>query len=134
SHDTGRMERIVSNKLSKLYQYIAARDYEDKYVMLDALSKTMQLYNWHHNIKHEVSAEFTAMETHITDVLCSVFDLPEKKELRKTLVKARTNVEEWQNLIRRISKQALLYMPNAQKKSPPPRTAVRNDKTVPPSQ
>lgn len=133
SHDTGRMERIVSNKLAKLYQYIAARDYEDKYIMLDALSKTMQLYNWHHNIKREVSSEFTAMETHITDVLCSVFDLPEKKEMRKSLMKARTDVEEWQNLIRKLSKQALLYLPHAQKKSPPPRTAVRNSPDAPTS-
>ena len=101
------MERIVSNKLSQLYEYICVRDFTDKYVMLDALSKVMQLYNFHHNIKGEVSAGYNALEDSIADQITSVFRLPDKEAMRTQLNKARADIEEWHNLASQLARRVI---------------------------
>lgn len=128
SHDTGRMERIVSNKLSQLYDYICVRDFTDKYVMLDALSKVMQLYNFHHNIKAEVSAGYNALEDSIADQITSVFRLPDKEAMRTQLNKARADIEEWHNLAGQLARKIINKQAGkaSGKKYPPPMHAVHS--------
>lgn len=133
SHDTGRMERIVSNKLQNLYKYVADRDFSDKYQMLDAINKTMCLYNMHHNIKAEVSASYDALEQHVSDVVCSVFQLPNKQQMRAALNMARVDIEEWHDIVAKVAKEVIARQLNAHRKMPLPRTAVRNSPDAPTS-
>lgn len=123
-HDTGRMERIVSNKLQKLYNYVCERSYSDKYEMLGAIQKTMCLFNAHHNIKAEIAGSYDAMETHLSEVIRSVFCLPDKEAMRTTLFKARVSIEEWDSLATKLAKKILTSGEYAHFSSPPPSTAV----------
>lgn len=132
-HDTGRMERIVSNKLQKLYKYIADRDFSDKYEMLAAVEKTICLYNAHHNIKAEVAASYDALETHVADFVASVFQLPDKMQLRSALNTARVDIEEWHDIAAKITKEVISRQLHAHRQMPPPRTAVRNSNNKPSS-
>lgn len=104
-HDTGRMERIVSNKLAELYEYIAQRDYSDKYVMLDAMRRVIEMYNVHHNIKYEISSGLSALESSIVDTITSVFGLPDKAKMRTQLFRARSSIEEWHSLAASMAKK-----------------------------
>lgn len=133
TRDTGRMERIVSNKLTKLRDYVMSRDASDKYEMLDALDKCIQLYNCHHNIKAELTAQYDALESHVADTITSIFQLPDKSVIRSNLHHARVHIEEWDNLAaqmaRNVIKRSAEQTP-CTKCIPPPRAAARNDKTL----
>ena len=107
NHDTGRMERIVSNKLLQLYDYVAVRDYTDKYAFLHALETTIEVYNAHHNIKAEVSDSLAAMENHLMLVICNTFQLPEKSSLLSRIRSARSDLSEWESLARQLAREVI---------------------------
>ena len=133
SRDTGRMERVVSNKLIKLRDYIISRDSVDKYEMLSALDKCIQLYNFHHNIKAEVTTQVDALESHVAETITTIFQLPDKQAIRSNLHAARVNIEEWNNLAasmaRQVIKEAAAHK-SCTKSIPPPRAVARNNKTL----
>lgn len=132
SCDTGRMERIVSNKLVQLKQYLISRNAGDKYVMLNALDKCIQLYNVHHNIKKEVHSQTNALEDHVTDTIVSVFQLPDKSLIRSRLHAARVSIDEWDELAKQMARQVIKQaaeQSSCTQGMPPPRAAARNDST-----
>lgn len=132
TRDTGRMERIVSNKLIQLRDYVIARDAGDKYEYINALDKCIALYNVHHNIKAELTTQYDALESHLADTISSVFQLPDKMAIRSRLHMCRVNVDEWdeyaKELARQVIKQAAEQKP-CTKCIPPPRAAARHSST-----
>lgn len=136
TRDTGRMERIVSNKLIQLRDYIISRDAGDKYEMLQALDKCITIYNVHHNIKAELTSQFDALESHVTDTISSVFQLPDKTLIRSRLHTARVNIDEWHALAKDMARQVIKR--SAEQSSctqgmPPPRAVARHSSNEPAS-
>lgn len=128
--DTGRMEKIVSNKLDEMYKYIADRDFSNKYEMLQAIDKVKTMYNVHHSIKDRTNYELKVMEKRVADVITSTFDLPSHEETLIALHKGRKNIEEWQYLARRIAGKIVAKQLHAHFPSPSPRAVARNGLNV----
>lgn len=136
TRDTGRMERIVSNKLIKLRDYIIARDAGDKYEMLDALDKCIALYNVHHNIKAELTSQYDALESHVSDTISSVFQLPDKMAIRTRLHSCRVHIDEWDALAKQMAREVIkrsAKQTTCTQGMPPPRAAARHSSDEPAS-
>lgn len=132
TRDTGRMERIVSNKLIRMRDYVIARDAGDKYEYLSALDKVIALYNCHHNIKAELTSQYDALESSLAETISTIFQLPDKMAIRSNLCKARVHIDEWNSIATQMARQLVKQSAEHQsctKCIPPPRTEVRNDKT-----
>lgn len=133
SNDTGRMERIVSNKLDKLRDYIDSHHDSDKYDALRSLDATIALFNTHHNIKKEVSATYNALEDVLAEEASTVFRLPSKEVTRSRLHAARVHIDELRSKAHDLAAQVIasdILQPSCTECIPPPRAEARNGFTL----
>lgn len=129
--DTGRMEQIIANRLRDMRSYLQSHDLKDKYTMLDAVSKTIELFDKHFEIKTRTDAVGRNLENDLFDAIRSAFNLPNTEAAYYNLTRARKNLSFWQQVAREVSRSLIHNISHAHSSSPPPRTAVRNDFTLP---
>lgn len=111
SHDTGRMERIVSNKLTNIYNDLIDRDFVNKEEELQLLQRTITIFNNYHNIKsHRRQREVSILKA-VTEATEDVYSLPSDEEMIKRIGTARKHIEELKQEARTIAKQTLANCP-----------------------
>lgn len=129
--DTGRMESIVARRLWSMRDYIQSHDLKDKYTMLDAISKTIELFEKHCEIKEVTNHVATNLQDDFLDAIKSAFNLPRTEAAYYNLTRARKNLSFWQQVAKEVARSLIHNISNAHSSSPPPRTEVRNDFTLP---
>lgn len=129
--DTGRMEQIIANRLRDMRSYLQSHELKDKYTMLDAVSKTIELFDKHFEIKTVTDRVGKNLEEDLFDAIRSAFNLPSAESAYYNLTRARKNLSFWQQVAREVSRSLIHNISHAYSKSPPPRTAVRNDFALP---
>lgn len=129
--DSGHMEKIVFRKLLDMRSYLQSHDLTDKYTMLDAVSKTIELYEKHFEIKDVTNILARRMVDDLTDESKSAFNLPREENAYYNLTRARKSFSFWQAVAQEISRNIVKEIQNAHSDSPQPRTAVRNDFNLP---
>ena len=99
NHDTGRMEKIVFNKLEDMRSYLHDRNSKDKYTYIDALDKVIVLYQNHHKLKRRAHEEYDELRLNLQTKLESVLDIPDKQRILKLTGHARCHKEALESLI-----------------------------------
>lgn len=120
NHDTGRMERIVSNKLQNLLEYVEHTDIIDKYKEMDALQRTIDVYNWHHNIKKKVRQQELILDGEAKGVALSILDCHGKQDFIQRVGLARQNIERVLQKVQKYAQSEIYAQPHAHGASPPP--------------
>lgn len=131
SSDTGRMEHIIANRLRDMKSYLQSSNLRDKYTMLDAVSKTIELFDKHFEIKDITSSTEKTVQQDILDAIVSAFNLPKTEDAYYNLTRARKNLSFWKQVAQEISLAMIKEISHAHSSSPSPRTAVRNSFTLP---
>ena len=129
--DSGRMESIIANRLRSMRSYIQSHDFKDKYTMLDAVSKTIELFDKHCEIKSITTHQGELLDENLLDAIKSAFNLPKTEEAYYNITRARKNLSFWQQIAKEISRSIVHNITNAHSQSPPPRAAARNDFNLP---
>ena len=129
--DTGRMESIISRKLHSMRDYIQSHDLKDKFTMLDAITKTIELFDKHCEIKTTTTHTGELLQEDIMDAIQSAFNLPKVESAYYNLTRARKNLSFWKQVSIEISRSILFNITHAHSQSPPPRAAARNCFTLP---
>ena len=129
--DSGRMEHIISNRLRDMRSYLLSHDLKDKYTMLDAVSKTIELFDKHFEIKETTDYTGKSLEREILDTILSAFNLPRTEDAYYNLTRARKNLSFWRQVSTEIARGIVHAIAHAHSSSPPPRAAARNSFTLP---
>lgn len=131
--DSGRMEKIVSRKLHQMFEAVQLGECSDKRIMADALSKVIQLFDQHFQIKDQVAWSGRKLEELFRDPLLSSLHLPTKEAEFYNLTKARRNLGKWERIANLLCEALLKEIKNAHSASPLPRAVARNGQTLPSS-
>lgn len=133
SVDSGRMEKIVSRRLHLMFEAVQMGQCSDKPVIADALSKVIQLYDQHYEIKDNVAFAGKRLAEMLHDPLLSSLHLPTKESEFYNLTRARRNLSRWERIAHHIGEALLKEIKNAHSDSPLPRAVARNGQTLPSS-
>ena len=131
--DSGRMEKIVSRKLRQMYESVQQGQCSDKRIMADALSKVIQIYDQHFQIKDQVTEQGKKLEELFREPLLSSLHLPTKEAEFYNLTNARRNLGKWERVAQLLCEALLNEIKHAHSDSPLPRAAARNGITLPSS-
>ena len=129
--DTGRMEHIIANRLRDMRSYLQSHELKDKYTMLDAVTKTIELFDKHFEIKEATDYVGKNLQQDILDTIISAFNLPKQEDAYYNLTRARKNLSFWKQVSTEIARGLVRSIANAHSASPPPRAAARNSFTLP---
>lgn len=129
STDCGRMEKIISNRLSMMYDEVREGNFQDRNALMDAIYKVKSVFDAHHDIKDQRAWMEEKFSYDMQSPLRSAFHLPQQEAQYYALTKARHSLAYWSNITTLISKAIINHIKNAHSASPPPRTAVRNGNT-----
>ena len=133
SVDSGRMEKIISRRLHLMFEAVQVGQCSDKQVMADALSKVIQLYDQHYEIKDNVAFAGKRLTELLHDPLLSSLHLPTKESEFYNLTRARRNLSRWERIAHLLGEALLKEIKNAHSDSPLPRAVARNSQTLPSS-
>lgn len=120
NHETGRMDRIVSNKLEDLYEYVLASDIDKKYEELKSLDRTINIFNYHHNLKERVEREKNELINGAIAPYMTIYGLHKKEDIMQRVGQARRNIEDYLQRVRKAAERELIEPTHAQVQSPPP--------------
>lgn len=107
SHDTGRMERIVSGKLDELREYILERDYNDKQEIISAFDNVISVYNSHHNIKRRYRRDTLSLVKDLSKQYVSALQLPDIEKRDAMIRNDRVMLQEVRNKATEIAEGLL---------------------------
>lgn len=103
----GRMERIVSNKLYDVVEYLQARDFPNKYETIDAIRKAEVAFNSVYHIKSSCHQAETALEGAIVRDICGEFGERRSEAYLERLRWARLHIEQITQIAKEQARDAL---------------------------
>lgn len=119
-HDTGRMEKIVSNKLLETIEYVSNKDIIDKYKYLDALENAKKVFDWHHGIKASSRRDEIVLNQSARGVALSIMDCHSRAEYMQKIGQARRNIDSFISKVSEFAMSEIEAIKHAQIESPPP--------------
>lgn len=105
--NSGRTERIVSNKLFDIVEYLQERDFADKYETIEAIKKAETVFNEIHHIKSKShQAETAIIQAMVKDTLGDIGATRSEEWLEKCRW-ARKHIEAMTQIVREQAKDVL---------------------------
>lgn len=105
--NSGRTERIVSNKLFDIVEYLQERDFADKYETIEAFKKAETVFNEMHHIKSKSHQAETSILQAITKGTLGDFGATRSEEWIEKCRWARKHIEAMTQIVRDQAKEVL---------------------------
>ena len=105
--NSGRTERIVSNKLFDIVEYLQERDFADKYATIKAIRKAETVFNEMHHIKSKSHQAETSIIQKMTKDTLGDFGATRSEEWLEKCRWARKHIEAMTQIVREQAKEVL---------------------------
>lgn len=105
--NSGRTERIVSNKLFDIIEYLQERDFADKYETIKAIKKAATVFNEIHHIKSKSHQAETSILQAMTNGTLGDFGATRSEEWLEKCRWARKHIEAMTQIVRGQAKDVL---------------------------
>lgn len=105
--NSGRTERIVSNKLFDVVEYLQERDFADKYATIEAIKKAEVVFNEMHHIKSKCHQAETSIIQAMTRGTLGDFGATRSEEWLEKCRWARKHIEAMTQIVREQAKEVL---------------------------
>lgn len=131
SLDAGRTEHLIASRLRDMRTWLQSSNFKDKFTILDAVSKTIELFDKRFEMKSSTDTLSRNLQEDILDAILSAFNLPKTENAYYNLTRARKNLSFWRQVSTEIARGIVHHIAHAHSDSPPPRAAARNCFTLP---
>lgn len=105
--NSGRTEKVVSNKLFDIVEYLQKRDFADKYETIEAIKKAEIVFNEMHHIKSKSHQAETSILLAMTKGTLGDFGATRSEEWLEKCRWARKHIEAMTQIVRKQAKEVL---------------------------